>query len=314
MSETFLRGTEGYQTFNVDAAAALGLDYGMRAIIYLKQLRCLPQSPLTDVAVAARRWGWTSEGFGEAVAAYQRLEGLMPVDKKLGAATWAHIQRRVKAKLRLGAKPSILVAGIQVPLVSTLVATTDRTNTFQTLRPRHVQVTLIVGHWGGVDIGSCTSALKSRSLSTHFICAPELDSDGRLEVVQVADIAHVAAHVGDLNNVSVGVDIARSPVQAMAKYHGKTAADCLPNTTGRGDATYLPLPAGYEVPFAAFIRELGAILDLDVEKTYPGHGVLSEGRRAAYGFLGHHHLKGTKWDIAPWADVIWGELEKRRTT
>ena len=54
-----------------------------------------------------------------------------------------------------------------------------------------------------------------------------------------------------------------------------------------------------------FMRMVAGYFNIAPGK-YPGHGVIPERELERHrGIIGHHHIRRTKWDVAPWAQHIW---------
>jgi hypothetical protein len=181
---------------------------------------------------------------------------------------------------------------------------------------RGAPVRCIVLHWGGTDPEHCRRALVSRNLSTHIVigratptCPPR--------AYQVLDLSRSAWHAGGLvNRWAIGIDIAQSPRIDLLSRTLARGYDVEPmaNTTGRGSREC----ASLDLETAMVTRHVV----MGIAKTYgvplvcprddrgkASHKLLSDSvfANGVYrGVLGHHHVSGSKWDIAPWWRSVFG--------
>lgn len=172
----------------------------------------------------------------------------------------------------------------------------------------------VVLHWGGLDPEHCLRALVGRDLSSHGAFGP-----GGL--YQWLDLAWRAYHAGTpANDWSVGFDIAQSPrpefiEETRERGFRVREAD---NPTDRGPARYVTLDPRTARQVGAIVPALLPVLGLQlrVPRGPDGlsdsgpvyHGVVDVEAFLALGggVLGHHHLRKTKWDIAPYWDECFG--------
>lgn len=125
-----------------------------------------------------------------------------------------------------------------------------------------------------------------------------------------------AWHAGWINNYSVGADICQ-PVQASRYQDAINAGyqvEKITNPSSRGHDIVLSLDPRIQEKTRSLMRFLSEYLDIPLKFPQYPDGTLrndvvfkSVNDLGSWkGFVGHHHVSASKWDIAPW----WEELVK----
>jgi hypothetical protein len=175
---------------------------------------------------------------------------------------------------------------------------------------RRRPVNCIILHWGGSSALGLQRALERRHLSTH-------DAIDGSDVYQLLPHEAQAWHAGNVNAWSVGVDFCQQPTidgdrAARLQADGWDVEE-VDNPTDRGDRRIVTLNARAVAAAREFLpilcEELG--IPFRVPRGVDGlaeegelfHGVLplSVIKNGEFrGIVGHHHVKASKWDPAPW--------------
>lgn len=175
----------------------------------------------------------------------------------------------------------------------------------------------VVLHWGSTSADRLSKTLTNRSLSSHF----GIDQD---KIYQYLDMDHRAWHGGKtVNNWSVGIDFCQQPTEGWAKILQKQGLEVklIDNPTDRGEKKITTLNPQAVKAGRQFIEDLCKVLKIPfqiprgkkgLEKTGPVYnGVIPESSLLTgefKGVIGHHHVRETKWDIAPWWVQLFGDL------
>ena len=129
-------------------------------------------------------------------------------------------------------------------------------------------------------------------------------------VYQLLDLSHKAWHAGHSNDGSIGIDICQQAEKRWRKYYQedrKYDVSLIDNPSSRGPRRVLSLDPEIEHATRDFLHQLlytaEAFTDIDANAAVIGaDDALSDVSDSP--IIGHHHLKKTKWDIAPWWDLI----------
>jgi len=188
-----------------------------------------------------------------------------------------------------------------------------------------------VMHWGGEGKGkdgaeqlvrvfiskakrAKKKAKKSGKKATGFSSSHFAISDKG--IWQLMDARKFSWHAGSGNNNKLGVDITQGPEEDELDdmlEHGFDV-EVVDNTTGRGPKRVLSLDKTTAQTVREWIYDMHEIfgIPLKVPRKPNGDyffGTLEKDEHKAWdGFLGHFHISGGKWDIAPWWAQIWDPI------
>lgn len=291
--------------FNLNSSIKLGWRY------VLPQCISYPAELPPEIVDLGRVWStWSRAGlhledgmyFDRAVKDAQKILGVK-ADGFLGASTWAKIAAKILEAATSMDEARLLVADAPLPLIDpNIIVRHGFMGTLGKGASEYKPKQFVILHWGGYNVASCRGVLKDRELVSHLLIEPALTAEGKLLVYQVLDLARMGAHAGNPGNIaSVGIDICH-PAAAENAHRAPGKPTPLPNLTGRGDPTFVPIPKELGARVWALCTEVARLLEVPISPVYPGHKLIADPKP---GILGHHHIKATKWDVAPWADVIW---------
>ena len=175
-------------------------------------------------------------------------------------------------------------------------------------------------HWGGLNTRHCYNVFnmaKGRHVSSHFLLGFNHKKQC-MEILQCLDTGQVAYHAGKFNKHSIGIDICMHPEQ---KYWEKTKRwypdasleVCkIPDSRVKGRKIVM---IGEEL--AEFSREfLIALRDavgLNDKPACESLDVLSLEEAKKYSIVGHHNISAKKWDVIPWAEKLYYNLDNEES-
>ena len=171
-------------------------------------------------------------------------------------------------------------------------------------------------HWGGLNSRHCYNVFnmaRGRHVSSHFLLGYN-HKQQKLEVLQCLDTGLVAYHAGKFNKYSIGIDVCMHPDQ---KYWEKTQnwypdaslQVCkIPDSRVKGRKIVM---IGDE--FAGFCEEflsaLRQAVDLQDKPICKDNEVYSVKDAAQFSIVGHHNISAKKWDVIPWAEKLYHNID-----
>jgi len=158
---------------------------------------------------------------------------------------------------------------------------------------------------------------KGRHVSSHFLLGFNHKKQC-MEILQCLDTGQVAYHAGKFNKHSIGIDICMHPEQKYWEktkrwYPDSSLEICkIPDSRVRGRKIVM---IGEEL--AAFSREfLIALRDavgLNDKPVCESLEVLSLEEAKKYSIVGHHNISAKKWDVIPWAEKLYYNLDNEES-
>lgn len=171
-------------------------------------------------------------------------------------------------------------------------------------------------HWGGLNSRHCYNVFnmaKGRHVSSHFLVGRNHKS-GELEILQCLDTGLTAYHAGKFNNHSIGVDICMHP---DANYWEKTK-QWYPDASldhYRGEDKRVPkkeiVMIGNELAEFSqqFLKSLIEATNLADKPICKDNNVYSTTEAAKFAIVGHHNISAKKWDVIPWAEKLYHDID-----
>lgn len=183
---------------------------------------------------------------------------------------------------------------------------------------RTSEITTVCYHWGGLNPYHFYNVAMSptRRISSHFGIGK--NKKGIVQVFQFLDMSHRAWHCGKANDQTIGIDICQ---QADAKWFshyekaGVYRIERMENPSSRGPSRVLSLDTEILWAVKDFSQQLEVILSDNLASYKGGRPVPHQDEIINlrdvdnYRAVGHHHLRSSKWDIAPWWDTVFGDDE-----
>ena len=181
---------------------------------------------------------------------------------------------------------------------------------------RKKPINRVVVHWGGLNPKHFHAVCLSpvRKVSSHF--AIGYDGLGEVVVYQLLDLSHKAWHAGTANDGSIGVDVCQQAATRWRKYYeddDQYDVNQIDNPSSRGPRKVLSLDPEIERVTRDFLYQLIYVAEDFTEIDSSNYIVEADESLSQIGdspIVGHHHLKKTKWDIAPWWDRLFGEEDE----
>ena len=172
-------------------------------------------------------------------------------------------------------------------------------------------------HWGGLNTRHCYNVFnmaKGRHVSSHFLIGFNHKKQC-MEILQCLDTGQVAYHAGKFNKHSIGIDICMHP---ETKYWEKTKGwypdasleVCkIPDSRVKGRKMVM---IGDELASFSrrFLEALRSAVELDHKPICESLDVLSVEEAKKFSIVGHHNLSAKKWDVIPWADRLYYNLDE----
>lgn len=179
---------------------------------------------------------------------------------------------------------------------------------------RRTPIDNIVVHWGGLNPLHCYQYFfnpKYAHTSSHFLIGRNTRND-ELEVFQCLDTGLAAYHAGKANKQSVGVDICQHPT---VKFFEKTnsyypGAQIVKNSSKRGPQGDIVDIDPELADFSnRFLRALNEVCGLSNKPVCKDEEVYNLKDAKSFSILGHHNFSKQKWDVIPWADRLYHNIE-----
>ena len=171
-------------------------------------------------------------------------------------------------------------------------------------------------HWGGLNSRHCYNVFnmaRGRHVSSHFLLGYN-HKQQKLEVLQCLDTGLAAYHAGKFNKQSIGIDICMHP---DTKYWDKTQLwypdaslqVCkIPDDRVKGRKLVMIGDefAGFCQEFLVALREATGLQDKPVCKDNEVYAVSDA---AKFSIVGHHNVSAKKWDVIPWAEKLYHNID-----
>lgn len=173
---------------------------------------------------------------------------------------------------------------------------------------------VICMHWGGLTTDHCFNVFentKGRHVSSHL--GVGRNKNGEIEIQQWLNLQLKAWHGGKINTRSIGIDICQHP---DVKFYEKTKALGY-NVKVIDKHSYPRTPQSYvsideEVAFVA--QELVKLLRVHMNITHKpickDFEVYSAADAGQFSVVGHHNVSDKKWDVIPWAEKLYWDIDK----
>jgi len=179
---------------------------------------------------------------------------------------------------------------------------------------RKTPIDNIVVHWGGLNPLHCYQVFfnpKYAHTSSHFLIGRNT-RNGEMEVFQCLDTGLAAYHAGKANKQSIGIDICMHP---MVKYWDKTkdyypGAQIVKNSSKRGpQGDIVDIDPELADLSNRFLRALNEVCELTHKPVCRDENVYNLNDAKKFSILGHHNFSKQKWDVIPWADRLYHNIE-----
>ena len=171
-------------------------------------------------------------------------------------------------------------------------------------------------HWGGLNTRHCYNVFnlaRGRHVSSHFLIGRNHKS-GEYEILQCLDTGLAAYHAGKFNKYSIGIDICMHPDD---KYWEKTKGwypdaelqICkIPDKRVRGRKLVM-IGDDFADMCREFLQSLREATKLDDKPVCESLDVMSVKEASKYSIVGHHNISAKKWDVIPWAEKLYHDLD-----
>ena len=171
-------------------------------------------------------------------------------------------------------------------------------------------------HWGGLNSRHCYNVFntaRGRHVSSHFLIGRNHKTD-EYEILQCLDTGLVAYHAGKFNKYSIGVDICMHPEEKYWEKTKKWYPDATLNILkiqekrvhGRKCVMIGDDFADVCREFLYSLREATGLAEKPVCENFDVMGVKEA---ANYSIVGHHNISARKWDVIPWAEKLYFNLD-----
>ena len=171
-------------------------------------------------------------------------------------------------------------------------------------------------HWGGLNTRHCYNVFnlaRGRHVSSHFLVGRNHKTK-EFEILQCLDTGLAAYHAGRFNGASIGVDICMHPEKKYWEKTQKWYPDAYleayenedPRITGRD---IVMIGDEFADLCSSFLESLIYAANLQDQPICKTNEVMSVTEARKYSVVGHHNLSKRKWDVIPWAEKVYHNIE-----
>ena len=181
---------------------------------------------------------------------------------------------------------------------------------------RKADPTTICVHWGGLNTRHCYNVFnlaRGRHVSSHFLIGKNHKTN-EYEILQCLDTGLAAYHAGKFNKYSIGIDICMHPEEKYWEKTKKWYPDSslqickIPDSRVKGRKCVM-IGDEFASLCEEFLQSLREATGLDEKPVCKTLEVLPVKEAAKYSIVGHHNLSSKKWDVIPWAEKLYFNLD-----
>mgnify|MGYP001175849047 CR=1 FL=1 len=177
--------------------------------------------------------------------------------------------------------------------------------------------TSICVHWGGLNSRHCYNVFnmaRGRHVSSHFLIGKNHKS-GEFEILQCLDTGLAAYHAGKFNKYSIGIDICMHPDlrywDKTQKWYPDAYKEVMEDIDPRVDGKEIAMIGDEFADLCRqFLQSLREATGLDEKPVCESFNVMSVKEASKYSIVGHHNISAKKWDVIPWAEKLYYDLDE----